>query len=425
MSPAARTSSASTRPRRVVDRHRLGIERGARPGQHQLARLGHGDQRGRASTIFSSILRTGFRVRRRASRLGRVIQDARCRQVPPPSPGATRRRCADRRAAGPDRGSDQGLAAGAARARRRSTTRRGILAADLGPTGRALCDAVLRALADDPDLRRLEPGGRSVRWRRAWASWPGRGRRPPRAPRAVDALQRGDLGRPCAAELRHPDPSSCADLAERLALVCDRVLRAASACAGHGRSSPVEPVASPPAAARTRARAASPRARRRREPGLATGWRHSTALARAALGGALEDEIGPARGRPLSLLLAELEDADRVAGGRDRRRGARRRSALRRRGARRRCAARTSSCARPTPGRWIIARDTGRAGAQALGDPDRRGRAGAGRRWRGAPLSASVGAGGARRGRAHRAELIEAAEEARFAAAASGTGLAG
>ncbi len=35
----------------------------------------------------------------------------------------------------------------------------GILAADLARDGPRVCDAVVRALADDADLRRIEPGG--------------------------------------------------------------------------------------------------------------------------------------------------------------------------------------------------------------------------------------------------------------------------
>ena len=34
-----------------------------------------------------------------------------------------------------------------------------ILAADLARDGPRICEAVVRALADDDDLRRLEPGG--------------------------------------------------------------------------------------------------------------------------------------------------------------------------------------------------------------------------------------------------------------------------
>jgi hypothetical protein len=100
--------------------------------------------------------------------------------------------------------------------------------------------------------------------------------------------------------------------------------------------------------------------------------------------GALQDEIARAAG-PLSLLLAELEDAERVM------------------------------AVEPS----AEARDTDRAGARALGE-----RIAAAVReaaaWRGAPLVATVGlAVLGQDGRAS-GELIDAAERARFAAAASG-----
>ena len=68
---------------------------------------------------------------------------------------------------------------------------------------------------------------------------------------------------------------------------------------------------------------------------------------------------------------------------------------------------------------WIIARDTGRSGAQALGT-----RIAAAVRarepWRGAPLSASVGVAVLGEDGDTADELIDAAERARFAAAAQG-----
>jgi GGDEF domain-containing protein len=71
---------------------------------------------------------------------------------------------------------------------------------------------------------------------------------------------------------------------------------------------------------------------------------------------------------------------------------------------------------------WIVARDTGRIGAQALGarvvEALR-----AADWWRGAPLTVSVGVAVLSEDGRDRATLIDAAEEARFAAAASGVGI--
>jgi GGDEF domain-containing protein len=68
---------------------------------------------------------------------------------------------------------------------------------------------------------------------------------------------------------------------------------------------------------------------------------------------------------------------------------------------------------------WIVARDTGRAGAEALGvaiNEALRTR----RPWRGAALMASVGVAVPGEDGATVGDLIDAAEQARFAAAAKG-----
>jgi GGDEF domain-containing protein len=140
--------------------------------------------------------------------------------------------------------------------------------------------------------------------------------------------------------------------------------------------------------------------------------------------GALEDEIARSRatGSPLSLLLAELDDAERVAmaespgeagatfGGFARAvRSAVRRSEI----------LACESDARA----WIIAPDTPRSGARALGAriataveqaPP----------WRGAPLVASIGVAVLGEDGTTGADLIAAAEEAWFRASANGAHLA-
>ncbi len=68
---------------------------------------------------------------------------------------------------------------------------------------------------------------------------------------------------------------------------------------------------------------------------------------------------------------------------------------------------------------WIIARDTGRSGAQALGSRVARAVRNA-EPWRGAPLTIAVGIAILGEEGREAERLIAAAEESRFAAAASG-----
>jgi len=139
---------------------------------------------------------------------------------------------------------------------------------------------------------------------------------------------------------------------------------------------------------------------------------------------ALEEQIQHAEGSgtALSLLLAELEDADRVAAVEPADEAAATFSRFTQ--AVRSAARRQDIVVCETESRaWIIARDTARAGARSLGS---RIVAAVSERspWRGAPMVASVGFAvlGAEGRTAD--EMIEAAEEARFAAAAQGVGLA-
>jgi GGDEF domain-containing protein len=133
---------------------------------------------------------------------------------------------------------------------------------------------------------------------------------------------------------------------------------------------------------------------------------------------ALQEEITRTGATPLSLLLAELEDADRVLAVETEAGAAGTFGAFAR--ALRGVVRRQDILVCETESRaWIIARDTGRGGAQALGSRV----ASAvrdGEPWRGAPLVASVGISVLGEDGRTPSELIEAAEEARFAAAASG-----
>lgn len=124
---------------------------------------------------------------------------------------------------------------------------------------------------------------------------------------------------------------------------------------------------------------------------------------------------------PLSLLLVELEEAERLLAAEPRGEASATfgrfaqavRTALRHRDV---LACETESRA------WIIARDTGRTGAQALGSrivtavPMEES-------WRGAPLTVSIGLAVLGEDGQNAAALIDAAEQGRFAAEASGIGI--
>jgi GGDEF domain-containing protein len=295
-----------------------------------------------------------------------------------------------------------------------------ILATELTRDGPRVCDAVLRALVDDTDLRRLEPGGVFEPLTARVGEMAGAAS-PAAVSAAVDALQ-AVLWTAVREELRAPDADQISELSERLALVGELVRAAAlDHVVGATSAPPVAPapppMAPPPPVASTRppVQPAPPPESQRAWPGLSDGAPPSPA---ALWIGALEDEIARSRGSHLSLLLAELEDADRV-------------SAVEAHPEARSTFGRFAGAVRSATRRqdilvcesdvraWIIARDTDRAGAQALGE-----RIAAAVReapsWRGAPLMASIGLAVLGEDGRTTAELIEAAEESRFAAAAGG-----
>jgi GGDEF domain-containing protein len=339
-----------------------------------------------------------------------------------------------------------------------------ILAADLARDGPRICDAVVRALADENDLRRLEPGGALeplVSRAAAFAA----SSDPASIARGVDALQ-GVVWSALRAELPWPEPEQISDLAERLALVCELVRGAAlahgavelgagapgssgaAAPGGHtggvglpggagspgGEGSPAvredlpgprlrvttfpsEPESAGPAAPDT-PRPARPESPRPSEN--PRGERVAAGSDNALWIGAVEDEVREAEqsGSPLSLLLAEMDEGDRVqmieppreAGATFGRFAQAVRSVVRRED--------ILACETDTRA-WIIARDTGRRGAYALAERV----AGAVEEappWRGAPMTVSVGLAVFGEDGRDATALIEAAEEAKFAAAASG-----
>ncbi len=252
-----------------------------------------------------------------------------------------------------------------------------ILATDLTRDGPRICEAIVRALADEQDLQRLEPGGaleplvsRTGELAGARESAPTSG--------AVDALQ-GVIWSAIRAQLQGADGDLVAELAERLALIGELVRSAALR-----------------------------RMRTDRGRGEAL-WI-----------GAVQDAVARAHqlDMPLSLLLVEFEDAERVLAAEE---PAEATATFGRfAGALRRVVRRKDILACETETRaWIIARETGRVGAQALATRVASA-VGASSPWRGGPMSVNIGIAVLDEDGREARSLIEAAEEAKFAAAAAG-----
>jgi len=342
-----------------------------------------------------------------------------------------------------------------------------IMAGDIARDGPRICDAVVRAVYDEADLRRIEPGGvLEPLVSRAGELAGSRGAEA--AAHAVETL-RSIIWSGLRGELARTDADLLADAGERLSLVAEVVRAAVLRRLGGSESdgpqrSRVAPLrvarADLPSASREGSGGAGPPERRgeggrapghegtggsaggggttggfgdresAHDPGSGPAGRgHESSESRGrAVGdalwiGALRDEIvRAAQARsPLSLLLVELEEAERMLVSESRggatatfgRFAQAVRTAVRNRDV---LACETESRA------WIIARDTGRAGAQALGSrivtavP-------AEESWRGAPLTVSVGLAVLGEDGHNATALIEAAEQTRFAAQASGIGI--
>jgi len=318
-----------------------------------------------------------------------------------------------------------------------------ILATELTRDGPRVCDAVLRAIADDTDLRHLQPGGALVPLAARVGELAGAAA-PAAVARAVDALV-GVIWAAVRDELRGADADLVAALTERLALIGELVRSAALERATIAPLAPVPPPVSPapspvspapppvspapPPASEPAAMAPPPPvASTRAAPPEQRAWPGrgdppTLDPSRALWVSALEDEILRSAGAPLSLLVAELEDAERVSAI-DSRADAR---AVFNRfvGAVRSAVRRQDILVSESEARaWIIARDTARGDAHALGERIAVAvRSSA--RWQGAPLVASVGLAVFGEDGDTSGELIEAAEEARFAAAASGADVHG
>jgi GGDEF domain-containing protein len=313
-----------------------------------------------------------------------------------------------------------------------------IMAGDVARDGPRICDAVVRAIHDEADLRRIEAGGVLEPLVSRAGELAGV-RTSEDAAHAVEAL-RTVIWSALRTELAPIDSDLLADAGERLSLVAELVRAAvlrrradSPPGAPRQRVPPLRVARSdvPPASREGAPTADLPRVDRARgvenggviegEDGV--GDAIGRVVGDALWIGALRDEIVLA-GRaqlPLSLLLVELDEAERLlaAGpGTDASTTFGRfaqavRTALRHRDV---LACETESRA------WIIARDTGRAGAQALGSrivtavPS-------GEYWSGAPLTVSVGLAVLGEDGHNAAALIDAAEQMRFAAEASGIGI--
>lgn len=287
-----------------------------------------------------------------------------------------------------------------------------ILAADLARDGPRLCDAIARALADDSDLRRLEPGGAlellvSRTGELAGATVT------ETASHAVDVLH-AVIWSAVREELRRPDPDQLVELAERLNQVIELVraasLRRSGGAGGTGPVAAGDGVAPGPPPAVGGGAPGGPAVASRGDAGAL--WL-----------GALENEISRAQasGASLSLLLAELDEADRmlavepvsVAAATFGKFAQAVRSVVRRQD--------ILVCESDTRA-WIIARDTGRPAAQALrlrvAQAVRDAEA-----WRGAPMTVSVGVAVLGEDGPDSESLIEVAEEAALAAATGGIGI--
>jgi GGDEF domain-containing protein len=289
-----------------------------------------------------------------------------------------------------------------------------------------LCDAVVRALADDDDLRRLEAGGALERLASGAGELAGMSGAEPSV-HAVDALRAVIWGALCE-ELVRPDAHLVGALAERLALVAELVRAAVLRRLTAGEDAGTLRVGDSIARVDELGRGSESVAARSLPESVAPGSRRAMHAVAEAAGtetpdslwrGALDEEVARAqRSRAkLALLLAELSDADRVSEtnpfhaasdtfGRFAQavRGALRREDI--------LACETENRA------WIIARCTGRHGARALASRI----AGAVQEaYPGRGAAVTVGIGIAILGEdAHdSAGLIEAADEWSFAAVAA------
>ena len=253
-----------------------------------------------------------------------------------------------------------------------------VLGTELGQEGPALCEAVLRALVSDEDLARLEAGGPLQELATRAGELTG-AQGPEAVSRSVEAL-RAVLWRALREELTDPDPDQLYELAERLSSTTE-LLRGAAFRRGGAPVAPAD---------------------------------DGTWVA------ALENEIANARRTrsALSLLVVELDDADRVVASETPEVASEMLAAFAEavRGAMRP----QDVLADEAPTRaWIIMREAD--GKEARSRASQIATAvGEAKPWRGAPLRVSTGISVLREDGYDPDALIDAAEQARFGAEASG-----
>src|ERR1700745_3795086 len=114
----------------------------------------------------------------------------------------------------------------------------GILAADLPRDGPRVCEAVVRALADDADLRRIEPDGQLELLVSRTGQLAG-AHSPEASIRAVDTLE-AVIWSAVRSELRDTDPELMSEIAERLSRVAG-LIRAATLRGAPSTSAPGSP----------------------------------------------------------------------------------------------------------------------------------------------------------------------------------------
>lgn len=300
----------------------------------------------------------------------------------------------------------------------------GILAADLPRDGPRVCEAVVRALADDADLRRMEPDGQLELLVARTGQLAG-ATTPEASIGAVDTLE-AVIWSAIRSELRDDDPDLLAGISERLSRIIGQVrsavLRGATSSAPASQpGTHLRPPPNPPQPPRAADPGAPEPTARRPEPPEPEP--ETLAGDEQVWIGVLDRELTRAQrsGSPLSLLLLELEEAERLLAVEPATEAAATfgRFAQTVRGVmRRQDILACESDARA----WIIARDTTRAGAQALAARTA-GSVRMAQAWRGAPLTVSIGVAVLGEDGSDSEELIDSAEQSRLAAAAEGVGL--
>ncbi len=239
-----------------------------------------------------------------------------------------------------------------------------IMAGDVARDGPRICDAVVRAIYDEADLRRIEPGG-VLEPLMSRAGEPAGVRSAETAARAVEAL-RSVIWSALRIELARTDPDMLADAGERLSLVADFVRAAVLRRRADGEPRPSVP---PLRVARTDL----PVAPREGRVGVGRPERRGEESATPGLAGT---------GGPV--------EAGGGAGGGFENGGV---------------TERTDGAAAQALGSRIVM-------AVPMEEP-----------WRGAPLTVSVGLAVLGEDGHNAAALIDAAEQGRFAAEASGIGI--